>query len=541
MIPVLFVDDEMIVRVALKSMVDWEKTEFKIVGAVSDGETALQYVEKYHPQIIVTDLKMPHLDGIGLAKELYERGYQGKMIILSSFGEFEFAREALRYGVTDYLLKANFTDKELLEALRTAAQKLPPEPVVTKKPEDITSEFDQSKIYSMLYGGDKENGAEPADLNKAYSMEFVAVYVFKREILLSGRSLTARKEEPDLTSKEMLSGLISETFEAGSTMEAIPLTPKDALIVFPAQSVQAVPEALGKYLSRIQNSVKIYMNTEVGFVLSEPFSSELQLSGSLKSCARAASLSLYQGFGSLIQQQDFLFYAKEIADDQYDAIELVCAGIAFHEFESANILAESILESFDKQRINPVCACDYIQKLVKNMMRFSSGCFEGNETKTKELAANFRECGTVYEYEAAIKELISAANGNSEKDSAVKYRKDVIRIIEYIKKNITQKITLAQIAKLVNMNESYISRLFKNETGINITSYINLLKMGKAIELLKDPNVMVKEVANKLGFDEQSYFNRIFNKYLSSNPSEFKKKYKKSIKIDQNNINESDR
>ena len=91
------------------------------------------------------------------------------------------------------------------------------------------------------------------------------------------------------------------------------------------------------------------------------------------------------------------------------------------------------------------------------------------------------------------------------------------------------------------MNESYVSRLFKNETGVNLTSYINLLKMGKAIELLKDPDVMVKEVANRLGFDEQSYFNRIFNKYLSSSPSEFKKRYKKSIKVGQNSINPPER
>jgi|GEM_PF-612851 len=537
MIPVLFVDDEMIVRVALKSMVDWEKTEFKIVGAVSDGETALQYIEKYHPQIIVTDLKMPHLDGIGLAKELYERGYQGKMIILSSFGEFELAREALRYGVTDYLLKANFTDKELLEALRKAAKKLPPEPFVTKKTEEMKSEFDQSKINGMLYGGNKEDSTESPEFNKTYSTEFVGVYVFKREILLSGRSRTVRKEEPDMTSKEMLSSLISETFDAGFKMEAIPLTPMDALIVLPLPSDKPVQEILEKYLSRIQNSVKIYMNTEAGFVLSEPFSSELQLSANLKSCAQAAAISLYKGFGNLIHQQDILFYSKEIADDQYDAIELICAGMAFHEYESAKILAIAILESFDKQGIDPVCACDYIHKLFKNMMLFSSGCFEGNENKIKELAAGCRECGTVYEYEAAMKDLIHAVSENAGKNQAVKYRKDVMRIIEYIKKNITQKITLAQIAKLVHMNESYISRLFKNETGVNITSYINLLKMGQAIELLKDPNVMVKEVANKLGFDEQSYFNRIFNKYLSSSPSEFKKKYKKSIKIDQNNIN----
>ncbi|MBW7572663.1 response regulator transcription factor [Caproiciproducens faecalis] len=537
MIPVLFVDDEMIVRVALKSMVDWEKTEFEIVGAVADGEAALQYIEKYHPGIIVTDLKMPHLDGIGLAKELYEREYPGEIIILTSFGEFELAREALRYGVTDYLLKANFTDKELLEALRKAARKLPEDRRPSPKNEPSQSEFDQPRIYRMLYGTEEEKPENPA-FDRAYSGRFAALYVFKKELLLAGRTHTARQNEPDLTSKEMLSSLISETFDTGTGMKVIPLTPVDALIVVPLSSGNPAEELLGKYLSRIQNSVKIYMNTEVGFVLSEPFSNEGELCANLKDCAKAAPVSFYKGFGSLIYQNDGGLYRNEVTQDQEDAIELICAGIAFREYEEAEILTVSILESFDRQKIHPACACDYIRKLLRNILIFGSGEDGGKE---KRLAADSGECATVFEFESAVTQLIRTVKDNAESGRTGKYRKDVVRIIEYIRENITQKITLAQIAKLVNMNESYISRLFKNETGVNLTAYINLLKMGKAIELLKDPNVMVKEAANKLGFDEQSYFNRIFNKYLSSSPSEFKKRYKKSIKVGQNSIKDSEK
>ncbi len=535
MIPVLFVDDEMIVRVALKSMVDWEKTEFEIVGAVSDGETALQYIEKYSPRIIVTDLKMPHLDGIGLAKELYERGYPGKIIILTSFGEIELAREALRYGVTDYLLKANFTDKELLEALRKAAGKLPEDRRPSPKTEQVQSEFDQPRIYSMLYGPDEEK-LRILSSGRTYSGVFTALYVFKKELLTAGRP-AARQNEPDMTSKEMLSSLISETFDAGSGMKVIPLTPVDALIILPPESGGPAEGILERVLLRIQNSVKIYMNTEAGFVLSEPFASEPELAAKLKGCAGAASVSFYKGFGSLIRQEDGGLYVNEVTEDQQDAMELICAGIAFCEYEEAEILAASILESFEKQRIRPDGACDYIRKLFRNILLFGSAGSGKNSGRFERLAADCRECGTVSEFESAVTGLIRAVSESAADGRTGKYRQDVVRITVYIKENITQKITLAQIAKLVNMNESYVSRLFKNETGVNLTSYINLLKMGKAIELLKDPDVMVKEVANRLGFDEQSYFNRIFNKYLSSSPSEFKKRYKKSIKVGQNSIN----
>ncbi len=534
MIPVLFVDDEMIVRVALKSMVDWDKTEFKIVGAVSDGETALEYVKKYKPKIIVTDLKMPHLDGIGLAKALNEQGYEGKIIILSSFGEFEMAREAIRYGVTDYLLKANFTDKELLEALRKTAAKLPAQTDQPKKAEEKGDEFDYAAIYSMLYGSKKEDCKMTSSPDKKYATEYVALYIFKKGIFRNGLIL---EDELDMTSKEMLSSLISECIESHSGVEIIPLTKMDALVLFPLTYDEPVEKIIEGYMLRIQNSVKIYMNTEAGFVISTPFFTQIQLETNLKSCAKSALLSVYRGYKELIHQEDISAYTRVPMADQYDTIEQICGKITLNEYESAKMIAMSTLECFDKQKVSIACACDYIKKLFNSIMLSSAVYFEGDKNKIKELAISYKECSTVHEYEIVIENLINAISKSAIKTNGVKYRKEVMTIIAYVKENITQKITLTQVAELVNMNESYISRLFKNETGINLISFINMLKMEKSMELLKDPDIMVKEVANKLGYDEQSYFNRIFNKYFGSSPSEFKQNYQNSIKSGKNITN----
>lgn len=92
----------------------------------------------------------------------------------------------------------------------------------------------------------------------------------------------------------------------------------------------------------------------------------------------------------------------------------------------------------------------------------------------------------------------------------------------YSKNKLNGRITLSELASFVNLTESYVSKLFKSETGVNLLSYVNMLKMEKAMDYLLDSNVMVKEVANKLGYDEQSYFNRIFNRYFGFSPSEVK-------------------
>lgn len=172
MIRVLFVDDEMIVRVALNSIVNWEKTEFKIVGSVCDGKTALDAIEKYHVQIVVTDLRMPNMDGIELAKLLYEKKYKGQVIILTSYGEFELARQAMRFGVSDYILKASFTGESLLESLRNVAKKLPPDKEESNAID--SSLFCPEQIKDMIYGPDQVIDISNEQLPEKY----IAIYVF---------------------------------------------------------------------------------------------------------------------------------------------------------------------------------------------------------------------------------------------------------------------------------------------------------------------------------------------------------------------------
>lgn len=107
---------------------------------------------------------------------------------------------------------------------------------------------------------------------------------------------------------------------------------------------------------------------------------------------------------------------------------------------------------------------------------------------------------------------------------ARRYRKEVNQVIEYVKLNICEKITLGMLAKEVRMNESYLSRIFKQETGTSLFQYMNELKIKKAMELLRQPYVMVKEVAAAVGIEDPFYFNRLFNKICGLSPTDYKKK-----------------
>ena len=125
--------------------------------------------------------------------------------------------------------------------------------------------------------------------------------------------------------------------------------------------------------------------------------------------------------------------------------------------------------------------------------------------------------------------LIDYINQIYIKSKELSYKKEVNEIIKFIEKNIDKRITLVMVANAVNLNESYLSRIFKNETGKNLMYFINEVKMKKAKELLKQQDTLVKEVANSIGMTDQFYFNRVFKKFYGVSPSKFKKDYSNKV------------
>lgn len=506
MIRVLFVDDEMIVRVALNSIVNWEKTEFKIVGAVSDGKAALDAIEENHVQIVVTDLKMPNMNGIELAEELYKRKYKGQVIILTCYGEFELARQAMRYGVSDYLLKSSFTGETLIETLRNVAKKLP----IDDKEEDTTYNrlFYPEQIYQMIYGPDQIIDMS----NEQLPGKYVALYIFKKDIFYrNSKSISEKTISP-----EMFSSLVSECLPNRNQI-VVPLTSMDVLLFLKEMDTK---KFLEDELIKIKNSVHIYMNTDVGFVQSESFLLKEQMRLYLRKSVYAARLSLYYGFEVLFHQNDATGFINKLDSMFYKHIIYICRAILSSRYYDAIDGINFALNTLVEKTIKFDEADKFIKKLFEGLAISCALYFENNNEVLQHFCQCYENEVTIENYKKIAKDFIDEIRKSPIKNSSKCYRCEVGKIIDYTKNKLNGKISLNELANFVNLTESYISKLFKNETGINLMSYINMLKMEKAMDYLLDSNVMVKEVANKLGYDEQSYFNRIFNKYFGYSPSE---------------------
>lgn len=144
---ILIADDDTMVRIGLKTVIDWEENGFLLVGEAQDGQQALELAQTLHPDIIITDIKMPGMDGIELIERLREKGIATEILVLSSYDEFDLVKKALKLGAKDYLLKLNLEPEELLRCLRSIASAKASAPATSfsreseKKPRAAAAEF----------------------------------------------------------------------------------------------------------------------------------------------------------------------------------------------------------------------------------------------------------------------------------------------------------------------------------------------------------------------------------------------------------------
>ncbi|NLM55669.1 MAG: response regulator, partial [Firmicutes bacterium] len=137
MLKVLIVDDEAIVRVGLKSMIDWQAHGFELVGEARDGRGALEMIAAYRPDVVITDLRMPVLDGLELLRAINQRQYQCRVVVLSSYDDFELVREAMKLGAVDYLLKLEVEPEQLIKVLEAFRSDISEEQVAASRKAQI--------------------------------------------------------------------------------------------------------------------------------------------------------------------------------------------------------------------------------------------------------------------------------------------------------------------------------------------------------------------------------------------------------------------
>lgn len=535
-IKVFLVEDEMVIRRGIKNSIDWEKEGYIFCGEASDGELAYPMIIKEKPDILITDIRMPFMDGLELCKLVKEELPNIKILILSGYDEFDYAKEAIRLGVTEYLLKPISSGK-LLEALNGVSESIRREKedkdLVRKYMEEMreNTEHEKQKFFEQMIAGNLSM-ADALETGKKYEMNLSAgmynLLLFRFTLGEENRKSGELLGEAEYAIKKLTERL-EYVFEFQRDVEGW-------AFLLMADNEEQMSERVKELSKDLEEIMKNYSTIAYFGGIGQPVARLRELEESFREAERALAARFTMELNRIISVEDIRM-AQNV--DTLDDIEIT----SFGEIEKTRSMLEKFLNNGAEDEIDEFVDV-YINELPEENLKsvlmrqyiimdayivMMSFCekIEGIEgemqAQSEELKNSMKTIQTLEEIKNYIRMLLKKIIGVRDTISGRRYS-DIIEIAkDQIRKTyMSDEISLNTIAAEVGMSPSYFSSIFSKEMGKTFVEYLTEIRMDRAKELLMCSSMKTSEIGYEVGYKDPHYFSYIFKKTQNCTPKEFR-------------------
>lgn len=483
---ILLVEDDQNFRYAIKELVSWETSEFEIVGEALHGKQALEFMKKNSVDILLTDMDMPVMNGVELIREVKKLYPAVRILVLSAYDDFGFVKESMKLGAEDYILKQDMDGDVILETLREICVKQQPE----QKKEQYQKEFRQ---FLLGTGTELRNSAEYFETMFEKKQLYIALY-----------------QEEELTD-------LYEKLRSAGYIYCLSWNEK-MIVVGDVGDLRSSLKISEKIRETVKKSREKLKNCIIG----------VSASGS---GIKALPILMKQAQGALLYltfhpEKQIAFYEECREELERRERELQCS------FEKVQFSGRS-------EEIEEIC--ERLKKLFREKMPEEHFVNENltalYQAYAVQMKISFQERNTLSVYEEfqripwmddKIKYLFQKLKEANQRRGNKDYQGEnleIRRTMEYIQKHYTEDISLKAVADYVGLSENYLSNLFKNEVGDNLTNYVNQLRIEQAKKLIATTSMKTYEIAEAVGYHSASYFSTIFRKITGSPISTYKNKH----------------
>lgn len=511
---VLVVDDEAPLREELRSF-DWSVYGFKYVGEADNGLEALAFCRRHRPDIVITDITMPVMDGIKFMREMRQELPDTQIILLTCHSDFTYARESIGYGAIDYLLKVTLTPSELVRALDKARQALQKNGMRRR---DVIEEkrWERARQLSMLLSG-KKIGDEP-------TVASLAVYKFltremgcKLPLQFAALHVDA-KADVRMLAKRALERQLGSLEEQMSFMYLPAL--EGVYLVFADNTGSLKSSITSEKLASIVEQLRGLLEEQAGLL-----QDELAICGVIGSSV-AAPDQVESAMAAVMREQPLRFYDRtqlvwgvqdeptQWPDEHQKAefCELLAAHINPMNGGTAQLRGSLVSWAF-QHRLHP----DAFKELVNEWRR--------EWLKDKREWHEFSQMSKAVMNADTAEELVALLIHEMEfvRNNERKPRREIDDAMRYIKSNLEKPLTLSVVAEQVGLSAHYLCRLFPEERGISFQEYIKQQRMEMAARLLRTTSLRIYEIACQVGVPSYRYFSSVFREYAGLSPTEYRR------------------
>jgi len=496
---IVIADDEYLARSSLRSMLEELNLPLELVGEATNGEEMAALVSQHLPDVAFVDIRMPQLNGLEAIRQGRLASPQTRWFILTGFPEFDYAQEAIRLGVSGYLLKP-VNPEELRNVLSDFIEQ-------NRKLRAVQNNQFERELMALAYGLTSLEFAEPDDI--------VAKSYFIGAILYLDSCLPEKtKAQRQFTFSRKLHGLIDQSLDNYHRI-ALTVLPGGELATIGAWEPIHNDEAeqrVRKYLQAVEQGARTSCDNDLAITIlvSKECSTYRELQDQLTRLQKLAPLRVVCGIGKLLPLTMLNQYVESPGWLEFS--DLVLTGCrCYQERHYLNYMkALQQLEKFSLKM--GVAEHSGLIKAVADFFGYSIGCQLALNQSLTAWMQTLQQYGERLLHEMSKDEAQSA---------------DVVdQVISFVDENYMRDVGIGQIADRLGITPNYLSTLFHKKTGINFMSYLKRARMLKAKELLTDPNIQIQKVAERVGYFSARHFARLFAEQFDCLPSEYRDRLK---------------
>jgi two-component system, response regulator YesN len=525
MYKVMLIDDDAPVLKYVRGLIPWEQHGMEICASTYSSVKAIQLFNQIKPDLVITDIGIPQIDGIELAAMFRKEHPNVRIIFLTCHEDFQYARKALQMNADDYLIKDELTADKLQAALDKALEKLT---IQSKYLETSTirNTINRNKI-SLIQAFTEQLGLMSPEeiIDRAGQIGIQWKYnEFKLAMTTINYSSFINhyrfKDIPLI--KYGLYNIAEEL--CGQEGQFVPLLDKDFNLIMAYNffnRLDANPYLkLRAFLEELSNKAKHFLNIEIAHYVTNWRSSIQELGNAqiqLKHQIHSCFYKPYELYNTMEKSSVSWNMAMEssylkILEDEWNR---VCKRGTPSEMEG---FLEQLEKNATEWQINP-------SKLKSAALRWLQNTIDSPGIVTKEFEQCFTQTIHISHAMALLKHVCSStlnAEFSVSKSNHVEENPKINEIEQYIMNHLSENITSITMANYLHLNPSYFSRYFKRLSGETFTDYVHRLKMRVAIKLLKETDQTVEFISYSLGYSDRTYFSKIFSKYMGKSPTEYK-------------------
>ncbi len=524
-ISIFLAEDELIIRENIKNNIEWEKQGFDFLGAAADGELALPIILEKKPDILISDIKMPFLDGLQLATIVKKKLPSTKIIFLTGYKEFDLAQKAINIGVTDYLLKP-ITTNRLVTLLKELALEIESERENEKLLQQYKAEMNEKKLFSKNQFfidliSNKYSLSQILDKSKIYDIDLVGN---NYAIMLLKLTFYNKNLENEQLYNEIGESLPIEKdwllFNRGD--EGFGIICKN----INKDKWNDYQKTLSKFLNQYS---QLYYFGALGPIINRIS----EINQSYKAANKAFALRFFINKTNIISDYQDLYMLEEkeisISFDKLNNNKIDRTYIKrFLKLGEQNEIADFINEYINNKNKNAIDSSSFRYYLLMDTCICCSEFLTSigiSKDDLEKLSIAGAQAITFDKFIDSFDDIIRQSLKLRDSISWGKHKEIIEKTKDFMQKNYNNKeISLNYVSDEMGISSTYLSTIFSTETNETFIEYLTKLRIEKAKDLLLTTELRSSEIAFYIGYQDAHYFSYLFKKYTKMSPRDFKRR-----------------